>query len=498
MSECETESTQISYKAETQQVGPGQDPECVLFTGCNISFKHDHCKIARLYFIVISSMVVLTVIDAVFAPSPIGDVNSTRWLFISFWVLVPIIPSTLGLFVLPYVIGADRFAFPRLKRWSFYLFILSAVFGVLAVGVGRVGAGAVLYALPSGSWSSFADTGLILGLMFGIGSMILVNLNIIVTILTKRAVGIGGFDLPAFAWGLAVTAMVSIVTLPIGFSALVLLLIDRRWRVGIFDPALGGVSELYKNMFWFAAHPALFNAILPAIGLVAFVLNVSPSNAPSAHRRLVLGMVIVGGINVLTWGAESITLIRSELAGIVSGFALLSIIPMLIIAGDLLGAFRRTGKRVTIPSLYTLAFIYFFVNGMAVSLLLGPLSVGLRFANTSLSASHIEFYLLGSVVAGFFAGLLYWWPKITRRGYSVIWSAVAVALFFEGVNLTIFPKVVAGLNSLSALPAGYSPLYEQMQRISTAGAGLLSLGVALQVLVLIYSVFFAEHGGSGE
>jgi cytochrome c oxidase subunit I len=498
MCENEIEMAHILYATESQNFGSQQELERASHPGCDKSFKRDHHKIAGLYLVVIFAMAILAGIDAVLAPSSIGDDNSTRWLFLAFWVLVPIIPTTLGLFVLPSMVGAVRFAFPRLNKWSIYLFILSAALGVLAAGPGRVGAGAVLYARPSNSWSTIADTGLILALLSGIASIILVNFNIVATTLTKRALNVGGFDLPAFVWGLTVAAMVSIVTLPIGFSALVLLLIDRRLQIGIFDPTVGGVSDLYRHMFWFAAHPALFNALLPAIGLIAVVLNVSPHYAPAAHRRLVLGMVVVGGINVLTWGAESMTVIEPVLAVVVSGFSLILVIPMVMITGDLLGAFRGTRICITGPTIYVLAFIYFFVNALAVGLLLGPLSVGLRFSNTAVSAAHIEFYLFGSVIAAFFAGLLFWWSKITGRGYSVFWSAVAAALFFEGVNLAIFPKVVYGLNSQLAFSFGHPTMYEQLQRISTAGAWLLGLGVALQVLVFVYSVIFTDNCVSDE
>jgi cytochrome c oxidase subunit 1 len=45
---------------------------------------------------------------------------------------------------------------------------------------------------------------------------------------------------------------------PVLATAVLLLAVERIFRVGIFDPALGGDPLLFQHLFWFYSHPAVY------------------------------------------------------------------------------------------------------------------------------------------------------------------------------------------------------------------------------------------------
>jgi len=501
MQSIESPSRQTPPDAAAPSATPGAgapvNPERTPGRFLGWAAPRDHRRLARLNLAIILVVMALGVTMALAQRFTSGSAMSAGagngvgavGLIMAFWVLVPLMPATLGMCLLPQMIGADRFAFPRLNTLCIYLFAVSAIVGVAAIGIGRVDVGWTLDPLSHApAQAGSAGFWLIVALLVGIVAMILWNLNIVVTTLTRRAVGIRWSQLPAFVWGLNSAALVGVLTLPLGFLALLLLLIDRQWQTGLFDPALGGAPGMYRHAFWFAAYPALFNTLLPAIGIIAFVLGLTPGRAPAAHRRLVWCMVALAALNGMSWGVELMTSVTPVTAAVFSSIAMLAYIPMVIIAVDLLGALWSNGVRLTPPMWYTLAFLFFTGNGLASGLLLRPLSTGMQLFHTPFNTAHLHILLIGGVGSAFFAGLLTWWPRITGRRYSVVWTAVAAVLFFEGVTIAIFPQFVIGLNGVPPhLPGGASAM-EQLQRISISGYWLLSLGAIVQLAALAQAI----------
>jgi len=453
----------------------------------------DHRRIARMNFAIILIVAIVCGLSAVLANGQMGHSVGAHRFILAFWALVPLLPATLGVYFLPQMIGAQRFAFPRMNTLTLYLFAFSAAASVMTLVSSPVDTDWAIDTLSSAVGTG-ASIGLIVAMLAGIVALLLLNLNMVVTTQTCRANGVGWLDLPAFVWGLNSAALVGLVTLPLGFLALLLLLIDRELQTGLFDPALGGVPGLYQHMFWFAAHPALYNALLPAVGIIAVVVRISPRNAPASHQRIALCILAIAALNGVTWGVELITSIPPIFAVVFSSLAMLIVIPALIIAGALLAALRNNNDgRLTPPFLYTLAFLFFAGNGVAAGLLLRPLSTGMQLFNTPFNTAHLNILLIGGVGSAFFAGLLHWWPRITGRRCNALWTAVAATLFFEGVTIAIFPQFVIGLNGVPPHIADATPMYDQLQRISAMGSWLLVLGVAIQLVVLGLSSLLAPH-----
>ena len=196
-----------------------------------------------------------------------------------FFFLVPVIPTVLGNFFLPLMIGAKDLAFPRLNLLSWYLYMLGAGWGLYAMLGGGIDTGWTFYT-PYSTQASHTNVifTMLGGVIAGFSSLLTGGggggggLNFIVTIHWLRAPGLRWFRLPIFVWTMYATSFIFLLAVPVLAMALILVIIERLWQVGIFDPRLGGDPLLFQHLFWFYSHPAVYIMILPGMGVVSEVI----------------------------------------------------------------------------------------------------------------------------------------------------------------------------------------------------------------------------------
>src|SRR5687767_7595068 len=242
----------------------------------------DHKRIAILY---LAGVTLFFAVGGMFAAAvrlelmtPAGDLfeaDTYNKLFtmhgivMIFFFLIPAIPSVLGNFLVPMMIGARDLAFPRINLLSWYVFMFGATFGVWAIISGGVDTGWTFYT----PFSTMASNTHVVSTTFGafvVGfSTILTALNFIVTIHKMRAPGMTWFRLPLFIWATYATSVIIMLATPVLAVTLLLLLVERGLGFGIFDPKLGGDPVLYQHLFWFYSHPAVYIMILPAMGVIS-------------------------------------------------------------------------------------------------------------------------------------------------------------------------------------------------------------------------------------
>ncbi len=473
----------------------------------------DHRRIARRNLALIVTLAVALgplAFLGQWSDPPIGvsiHLAGTPQMAFAFWVLVPLLPATIGMHRLPMMIGAERFAFPKLNSFAFFFFLVSAALLASALIEARLEAGS---AGPSDSAAAVDATGdmtpaafsslFAFALLIGAAGMILLSINILVTTHMCRAAGVRWLDLPSFVWGLCCAALVSLLTLPVGCLALLLQMSDRWMHFGLFDASLGGFPTLYANMLWFAAHPTLHNPVLPAIGIIAAALGITARGTPAAHRILVFGITSLAGLSVLHWGAQATVRADSPLPAVASAMGLLRLIPAAVIVAAILRAVLRNGLRVTIPRLYALSAMFFVVVGMSSELLLRTLSMGSLLADSSFAGAHLGVLLFGAVGSAFFAAILERQPRSRSWMSSALWTSAAALLFFEGVNLAFFPDYLIGIRGYPSHVAASLGMFDRLQRIGSVGLWLIALGVVVQALVLVRtrSVSFAAAWRSVE
>src|SRR5262245_43686257 len=245
----------------------------------------DHKRIALLYLVSVTLMFFLGGAAATLIRlelmTPAGDLLTAETynkmftahgIIMVFFFLVPVIPAVLGNFFLPMMIGARDLAFPRINLLSWYVYVAGAVVLLWTLFAGGLDTGWTFYT-PYSSKSSHTDVvpGLI-GVVIAGFSSIFTGLNFVVTIHRMRAPGLTWFRLPLFVWSLYATSIIFLLATPVLAMALVLVIVERVWGIGIFDPALGGDPVLFQHLFWFYSHPAVYIMVLPAMGVVSEII----------------------------------------------------------------------------------------------------------------------------------------------------------------------------------------------------------------------------------
>ena len=295
----------------------------------------DHKRIAIMFAIAITAFFFIgglaaTIIRIELA-TPQGDVVSAdtynklftlHGVVMVWFFLIPSIPTTLGNFLLPIMIGARDLAFPRLNLASLYIYIAGGIFTIATVIAGGVDTGWTFYTpystMFSNSYVLLAAAG-----VFVVGfSSIFTGLNFIVTVHTMRAPGMTWFRLPLFVWAMYSTSIVMVLATPVLAMTLALIGIERIAGIGFFDPKLGGDPVLFQHLFWFYSHPAVYIMVLPAMGVVSEIITCFARKRIFGYKFMVYAIAAIAVIGFLVWGHHMFVAGESMYAGLV--FSLLS------------------------------------------------------------------------------------------------------------------------------------------------------------------------------
>lgn len=403
--------------------------------------------------------------------------------------LVPAVPVTLGNFILPLMLGARDLAFPRLNLLSWYLFITGGLVTLWALFWGGLDTGWTFYTPLSTNYSNGHVVFAVVGIFISGFSSIATGINFIVTIHRLRAPGLTWYRLPVFVWSLYATSVIYVLGTPVLAMTLVLLAFERLFHVGVFDSRLGGDPLLFQHLFWFYSHPAVYIMILPGFGVVSEVITAFSRKALFGYKFVVWASMSIAVISFLVWGHHMFVAGQSIYSAIV--FSLLSYlvaVPSAIKVFNWLGTLHKGHIRFEAPMLYALGFVGLFTIGGLTGLFIAALGTDVHLTQTYFIVAHFHYIMVGGMVSAFFAGLHYWWPKITGRMYSDAWGRVAAAIIFFGFNLTFFPQFVLGYYGMPRRYASYPAEYQVWNVLSSAGAVILGLGYITPLFYLSYSL----------
>lgn len=404
--------------------------------------------------------------------------------------LIPSIPSVLGNFILPLILGARDLAFPKLNLLSWYLFCVGGLVACWAILGGGVDTGWTFYTPYSTTYANGQVVTMVAGIFIAGFSSILTGLNFIVTTHQMRAPGLTWFRLPIFVWSLYSTSVILVLATPVLAILLILVGIERIWGVGIFDPALGGDPVLFQHLFWFYSHPAVYIMILPGMGVVTELVT-------CFSRKRLFGYWFVAGASVaiavfgfLVWGHHMFVSSQSPYGAMI--FSLLSYIvaiPSAIKVFNWTATLYKGYISLDTPMLYALGFIGLFTVGGLTGLFLAALAVDVHVTHTYFVVAHFHYIMVGGMVLAFMGGLHYWWPKITGRMYPEMLGRLAAIVTFIGFNLTFFPQFILGYLGMPRRYHTYPPEFQFYNILSTAGASILAVGYALPVVYFVWSLW---------
>ena len=408
--------------------------------------------------------------------------------------LVPAVPVTLGNFILPLMLGARDLAFPRLNLLSWYLFVTGGLITLWALFWGGLNTGWTFYTPLSTNYTNGHVVLAVVGIFISGFSSIATGVNFIVTIHRLRAPGLTWYRLPVFAWSLYATSVIYVLGTPVLAMTLILLAFERIFHVGVFDSRIGGDPLLFQHLFWFYSHPAVYIMILPGFGVVSEVITAFSRKALFGYKFVVWASMSIAVISFLVWGHHMFVAGQSIYSAIV--FSLLSYlvaVPSAIKVFNWLGTLHKGHIRFEAPMLYALGFVGLFTIGGLTGLFIAALGTDVHLTQTYFIVAHFHYIMVGGMVSAFFAGLHYWWPKITGRMYSDAWGRVAAAIIFFGFNLTFFPQFVLGYYGMPRRYASYPPEYQVWNVLSSAGAVILAIGYLTPLFYLSYSLLRGDR-----
>ncbi len=405
-----------------------------------------------------------------------------------FLFIIPGIPAALGNFILPMMLGAKDVAFPRLNLASWYLYMIGAIFSVVSIIMGGVDTGWTFYT-PYATTTHSAVVELTLGAFILGFSSIFTGVNFITTIHKLRPKGMTWFKMPLFLWALYSTAIIQVLATPVLGITLLLLVVERVFGVGIFDPALGGDPVLYQHFFWFYSHPAVYIMILPAMGIVSELISVFSRKHIFGYKFIAYSSIAIAVIGFLVWGHHMFVSGQSPLAStIFSALTFAVAIPSAIKTFNWLSTMYKGSIDLRAPMLWALGFLWVFGIGGLTGLFLGALATDIHLHDTYFIVAHFHYVMMGGTVFALLGGLYYWWPKMFGRMYSEISARWAWVLTFIGFNLAFFPQFVMGSQGMPRRYYNYLPQFTSMHRMSTVGAFLLGIGFVWALGTLMHAL----------
>jgi cytochrome c oxidase subunit 1 len=410
-------------------------------------------------------------------------------------------PFAFGLanYLVPLQIGARDMAFPRLNAMSYWFYL----FGGITLLVGFLTAdGAADF-----GWTGYtplsdivrspgvgADLWIMSIVLTGL-SGILTAVNIVTTVFAMRAPGMRMFRMPIFTWNMLVTSILVLVAFPVVTAAGAMLFADRQLGAHIYDAAGGGSPVLWQHLFWFFGHPEVYIVVLPYFGIVTEVLPVFSWRPVFGYAGIVFATIAIAGLSVGVW-AHHMFLTGAVLVPFFVGFSMLIAVPTGVKFFNWIGTMWGGRIRLDTPMLFTLGFLFTFLLGGITGVMLASAPIDFQVHDSYFVVAHMHYVLFGGSVFALYAGIYYWFPKITGRVLDERWGKVQFWMMLVGFHLTFFVQHVLGLEGMPRRVADYRPVdgFTGLNRVSSIGAALLGAST----LPFLWNVWRTLKGRMGR
>jgi len=469
----------------------------------------DHKRIALLYMVSVTFFFFIGGIYALLIRlellTPAGDLVqadtynrlfSGHGIVMVFFFLIPVVPAILGNFLVPIMIGAKDLAFPRINLLSWYLYIIAGGLMVHVILTGGVDTGWTFYTPYSTAFASPKVVEAGLAAFINGFSSIFTGLNFIVTIHRMRAPGMTWSRLPLFIWANYATSLIMVLGTPVIAITLVLLVLERVFHLGIFDPKLGGDPLLFQHLFWFYSHPAVYIMILPSMGIISELIACFSRKRIFGFQFVALSSVAIAVLGFLVWAHHMFVAGMSVYAALIFSFLTFFIgVPSAIKVFNWTATMYKGSVTYETPMLYAFGFIGLFTIGGLTGLFLATLGIDIHVTDTYFVVAHFHYVMVGGVVMAYLGGLHFWWPKITGRMYPEGMGKLAALIGFIGFNLTFFPQFILGYVGMPRRYYQYPPEFQMLNVLSTAGATILGVGYLFPLVYLIWSLKYGEIAG---
>ncbi len=467
----------------------------------------DHKKIAILYLIAggffflvggLEALIIriqLAVPDSNFVSAGLyNEILTMHGTTMIFLAAMPLLFALMNA-VVPLQIGARDVAFPFVNALGFWLFFFGGIFLNLSWFLGGA---------PDAGWTSYASLSLAspthgidfyaLGLQIsGIGTLI-GGINFLVTIINMRAPGMTYMRMPLFTWSTFVASALILFAFPPLTVGLALLMFDRLFGTGFFDPTMGGNTIIWEHLFWIFGHPEVYILILPAFGVFSEIFSTFSRKRLFGYSSMVFATVLIGFLGFMVWAHHMFTTGLGPIANAIFAVATMAIgVPTGIKIFNWLFTMWGGQIKFTTPMHYAVAFIPSFVMGGVTGVMLAAATADYQYHDTYFVVAHFHYVIVGGVVFGLLGGVHYWWPLMFGRMLNETLGKITFWLFLIGFHLTFFIQHFLGLMGMQRRIFTFLPGkgLDTGNLISSIGA----IFMAVSTLVLLYNVIKTSING---
>ena len=403
--------------------------------------------VTSFFFMLVGGLLAMMVRAELAAPGQqFVDANAYNGLFsvhASLMIFLFIIPVFAGLanFVLPLMIGAPDMAFPRLNALSFWMLPIAGMMmtaSFFAPG-GSFATGWTAYA-PLSTDVPIGQMFFTIGVQFAGASSIATALNFLVTIITMRAPGMSFWRMPLLVWANFSTSLLVVIATPFVAASQFFVLLDYALGFNFFTPERAGDVLMYQHVFWFYSHPAVYIMMLPGFGIISEVLSVKARKPIFGYRMMAFSLLAIVLLGFTVWAHHMF----------VSGMQSWIRIPMMVTTAIIavptgikifswLATLWRGVLHLDTPMLWALGFLTMFTLGGISGVMLAMVPLTIHVSDSYFIVAHIHYVLFGGSLFTIYAGVYYWFPKMTGRMFDERLGKLHFWLTFVFFNATFAP-----------------------------------------------------------
>jgi cytochrome c oxidase subunit I+III len=474
----------------------------------------DHKRIGLLYFwttlalfgaggveALLMRTQLITPNNDLLGPETYDQLFSLHGITMIFFFIIPMTTGAFGNYLIPLMIGARDMAFPRMNALSYWVFLASAIFLYTSLALGMA---------PDAGWFDYVPLAdkrfspgpnidfYALALIFNSIASTLTAGQFIVTIFKSRAPGMSFNRLPLFCFAFLAASFGLLFALPVLSADNIFLFLDRNVGTHFFDPSHGGVALLWQHLFWFFGHPEVYILIVPAFGIATSIIPAFTQRRLVAFPLVAIAELLVVFIGFGVWAHHMFATGMSTVSLIFFAAAsAMVVIPSTIQVFAWCMSFVLGLARFTTPLLFIAGFIFMFVAGGLTGIMFIAIPFDQQVTDTYFIIAHFHYIIFGAAVFPIFAGMYYWFPKVTGKMYFERPGQISFWLLFLGTNLLFFPMHIVGLLGMTRRVYTYPDNvgWTGYNLVETIGGYVTLAGILLLFGNLVRSYFRGPPAG---